>query len=362
MEQAFLDQEFFGLTILDWGQLLLVWVAAAAALLTLKWLIAGRLSAIARRTHNNIDDMVAVLFKGTRRFFLVLIALSFAVSFMTDDAPAVSVIRRIVFLAALVQVGLWGNALVVFWSDWYIKRQGDEGQAQITAIRAVGVVARIVVWSILFVLALDNFGVDITALVAGLGIGGIAIALAVQNVLQDLLAYISIVVDKPFVYGDFVVLGEYAGSVEHIGIKSTRLRSLSGEQLVMSNSDLLSSRLRNYKRMYERRVAFSTGVTYDTPREQLERVPSIVKDAIQAHEDLRFDRSHLKAFDDFAVTFESVYFVTVPDYALFMDRQQAINLAIHKAFEDAGIEFAFPTQTIHLVSGTDAPATAEASA
>ena len=350
MDQAFLDRILLGSTVQSWGELLLLWLAVAVGLLLVRRLVAGRFVALSERTDNNIDDAIAVLLKGTRTTFLVVIALAIAVSIAEDDSPATQVIRRIAFIAAMIQVGLWGNDIVAFWATLYTKRQGEEGVAQITAVRAVGLVARIVLWSVLFVLALDNFGVDITALVAGLGIGGIAIALAVQNVLQDLLAYISIVVDKPFVYGDFIVLGDFAGSVEYIGIKSTRLRSISGEQLVFSNSDLLSSRLRNYKRMYERRVVISTGVTYDTPRPKLERIPGMIRNVVEAQADIRFDRCHLKSFGDFAITFETVFYVTAPDYALFMDRQQAINLGIHEAFEGDQIEFAFPTQTLHLVS------------
>jgi small-conductance mechanosensitive channel len=354
MGQAVLDYSILGLSVMEWGSLLLIWVGTAGVLLGLKRLIVGRFVALAKRTSNHIDDVVAVILKGTRRSFVIVVALLLAVAVAQPDATARGVIERIVLLAAMVQVGLWGNDLIKFFSALYIERQGESGGEQMTAVRAVGVIGRLVLWSILFVLALDNFGVDITALVAGLGIGGIAIALAVQNVLQDLLAYISIVVDKPFVYGDFVVLDDHVGSVEHIGIKSTRLRSLSGEQLVFSNSDLLSSRLRNFKRMYERRIAFTTGVTYDTSRERLERIPGLIRSAVEGLEDVRFDRSHLKAFDDYAITFETVYYVTVPDYAVFMDRQQSINLGIHAAFESEGIEFAFPTQTIHVVSEGEA--------
>ncbi len=350
MESDFLERQIFSLPLIDWGQLLLVWLAFAVGLLILKWLAVGRFASLAKRTDNKVDDMVAAVLQRTRSLFLVIVALYFAVAATTQDSSAADVIRRIALIATLVQAGLWGNGLIHFWSDWYTSRPGDDEQAQVTAVRAVGLVARVILWAVLLVLALDNFGVDITALVAGLGIGGIAVALAVQNVLQDLLAYISIVVDKPFMYGDFLVVGDFAGSVEHIGIKTTRLRSLSGEQLVFSNSDLLSSRVRNYKRMYERRVSFSSGVTYDTPRDTLEKIPSVIRGIIEELPDIRFDRSHLKSFDDYAITFETVYYVMVPDYAVFMDRQQTINLGIHAAFESVGAEFAFPTQTVHVVS------------
>ena len=195
---------------------------------------------------------------------------------------------------------------------------------------------------------LDNLGYNVTALIAGLGVGGVAVALAVQNILGDLFASLSILFDKPFVVGDFLIVDEHMGSVEHVGLKTTRVRSLSGEQLIFSNSDLLKSRLRNYGRMYERRVAFQTGVTYETPREKLKLIPGIMRAAIEAQQKTRFDRSHFAAYGDFSLNFETVYYVLGPDYNLYMDIQQAINLQIHEQFEAAGIEFAYPTQVLHL--------------
>jgi small-conductance mechanosensitive channel len=185
--------------------------------------------------------------------------------------------------------------------------------------------------------------------VAGLGVGGIAVALAAQNILGDLFASLSIVLDRPFVLGDFLIVDDLMGSVEEIGLKTTRVRSLSGEQLVFSNTDLLNSRIRNYGRMFERRVVFQLGVTYQTPREQLQAIPGMVRDAVEAHGDrVRFDRAHFAKYGDFALSFEIVYYVLGPDYNEYMDIQQAINLDIHQRFEDAGIAFAYPTQTLFL--------------
>jgi small-conductance mechanosensitive channel len=195
---------------------------------------------------------------------------------------------------------------------------------------------------------LDNLGVDITALIAGLGVGGIAVALAVQTVLGDLFASLSIALDKPFVVGDFLIVDDLLGSVEFVGLKTTRLRSLSGEQLVFSNSDLLNSRIRNYGRMYERRTAFDIGVTYQTPREKLKKIPDIIRTAIEKQDDTRFDRSHFKAYGDFSLNYETVYYISGPDYNKYMDIQQAINFEIHAAFEREQIEFAYPTQTIFV--------------
>ncbi len=200
----------------------------------------------------------------------------------------------------------------------------------------------------ILLLVLDNLGVNITALVAGLGVGGIAVALAMQTILGDLFASLSIVLDKPFVVGDFLIIGDLLGSVEYVGLKTTRLRSLSGEQLVFSNSDLLGSRIRNYGRMYERRVQFNIGVTYQTPRDRLVKIPQIIREAVEQQSDTRFDRSHFKEYGDFSLVFESVYYVMGPDYNKYMDIQQAINLHIHERFEQQGIEFAYPTQTLFV--------------
>jgi small-conductance mechanosensitive channel len=169
-----------------------------------------------------------------------------------------------------------------------------------------------------------------------------------QTILGDLFSSLSIVLDKPFVIGDFLIVDEMLGTVEYVGLKTTRLRSLSGEQLVFSNSDLLNSRIRNFGRMYERRVPFTIGVTYQTPLAKLEIIPQIIRDAINAQNNTRMDRSNFKSHGDFALLFESVYYVKVPDYNEYMNIQEAINLYIHKRFEEEGIDFAYPTQTLYL--------------
>jgi small-conductance mechanosensitive channel len=201
---------------------------------------------------------------------------------------------------------------------------------------------------IVFLLILDNLGVNITGLVAGLGIGGIAVALAVQNILGDLFASLSIVLDKPFMIGDYVVVDTLSGTVEHIGLKTTRIRSLSGEQLIFSNNDLLKSRIRNYKRMEERRIVFGFGVIYQTPVEKLIRIKKQVAEIIEKQEHARLDRVHFKEYGDSSLNFEVVYFVDDPAYALYMDIQENINLELFRRFTEEGIEFAYPTRTLYV--------------
>ena len=199
-------------------------------------------------------------------------------------------------------------------------------------------------------LALDNFGFNITTLVASLGIGGIAVALAVQNILGDLFASLSIALDKPFVNGDFVVIDDMMGTVKHIGLKTTRIQSLGGEELIFSNGDLLKSRIRNYKRMAERRIVFEIGVVFGTPAEKLRHINDIVRDVVGSHADARLDRTHFKKIGASSLDFEVVYYVLVPDYNRYMDVQQAINLQLIERLDAQGIDFAFPTQTLHIAS------------
>lgn len=344
---SLLDGQYFGMAVIDWLELLGITVLVTLGLVLVRHVFFGRFAALADRTDNRVDDVIAELLHSMRTWFLGVLAFYLAVEYIAADAPAIPWLKRVIFVGLIFQLGLTGNDLIRMVMKWYVDaRQGEA--SQVTAAKALSLVARLLLWSLVLLSLLDNFGIDVTALVAGLGIGGIAIALAVQNVLADLLAYVSIVTDQPFAYGDFVVVGEFSGNVEHIGIKTTRIRSLSGEQIVFSNNDLLNSRLRNFKRMNERRALFTVGVVYDTPHEVLQELPGILREVVESQENVRFDRSHLKMFGDFAITFEVVYFMLVPEYAALMDTQQAINLRIHRIFTERGIQFAFPTQTIHL--------------
>jgi small-conductance mechanosensitive channel len=343
-----LDITYYGNTFQNWGIGVLAGIATLIILRIFKQVVLRRLGDLAKRTTTEWDDLVTNVLLRTRALFLLVIAIYTGSMTLTLTGQVRGILTSITAIALLIQGGIWLSAAVGFWLESYRRRQLSEDAAVATTVTAVGFIVKLLLWSIVLLLALDNLGVDITALVAGLGVGGIAVALAVQNVLGDLFASLSIVLDKPFVLGDFLIIDDYMGSVEHIGLKTTRIRSLSGEQLVFSNNDLLSSRIRNYGRMYERRVVFTLGVTYQTPREKLERIPTMIRMAVEESDNTRFDRSHFKEYGDFSLNFETVYYVLVPDYNDYMDIQQAINLSIHKQFEDEKIEFAYPTQTIFL--------------
>ncbi len=254
--------------------------------------------------------------------------------------------RTAVILLLLFQSAVWGNGLITYLLGKMARTRLGGDPAGTTTVAALSFISKIVLWSIVLLLALENFGFDVTALVAGLGVTGIAVALALQNVLGDLFASLSIVLDRPFVIGDYIVVDALQGTVERIGLKTTRVRSLSGEQIIFSNADLLRSRVRNFKRMQERRVAYTFGVTYQTTEAQLAAIPNIVREIIGAQPDVRFDRAHFQSFGEFALTFEVVYFVTKADYTLYMDAQQAIHLAVLRRFREEGITFAYPTGTL----------------
>lgn len=329
-------------------------IAAIIALAAL--LVAGIFRFISCRqlnrlvTHTDVPlwPVLLAMVKRTKWLFITLLALFIGASVIELPGTLRANFTTIVIIALLIQTGLWGAAALQVIIEQYRQRQLDKDPASITTLSVLNLISKIILWSIIVLLVLDNLGVNITALVAGLGVGGIAVALAVQTILGDLFASLSIVLDKPFVVGDFLIVDDLLGSVEYVGLKTTRLRSLSGEQLIFSNSDLLKSRIRNYGRMYERRVVFNIGVTYQTPRDKLIKIPKIIREAVEQQDKTRFDRSHFKEYGDFALIFESVYYVLGPDYNEYMDIQQAINLHIHEGFEQEGIEFAYPTQTLFV--------------
>jgi small-conductance mechanosensitive channel len=314
----------------------------------IKPVVRARLSRLAKRTETHWDDAVLSLLANTKSLALLIFALFFGSLALTLTDKVRTIIVSVTLIALIVQGGLWASQLLHYWLTRAMEKRRKEDPGSVAALNVSSWVARLIIWSIVLLLILDNLGINITALVAGLGVGGIAVALAVQNILGDLFASLSIVLDKPFAVGDFIIIDDYLGSVENVGLKTTRLRSLSGEQLVMSNADLLSSRIRNYGRMYERRIVFNLGVTYQTPREKLKKIPGIIRAAVESQEKTRFDRSHFKAYGDFALDFETVYYVLEPDYNVYMDIQQSVNLAIHERFEQETIEFAYPTQTVYV--------------
>ncbi|MGD8329999.1 MAG: mechanosensitive ion channel family protein, partial [Acidobacteriota bacterium] len=301
------------------------------------------------RTETDLDDFIIHLLSSTKRILIVVLAL-YAGSYVLDMDPSVrELIDAGAILAFLLQASLWGNQIITFLTRRVAEtRVGADDPTVTTIATLMGTVARIVFYTMVALVALDTVGFDVTALITGVGIGGIAIAMAVQGILSDLFGSLTIALDKPFAVGEFITVGQDSGTVEHVGLKSTRVRSVTGEELVMSNGDLLSSRVRNFGRMQERRGNLNLGVTYDTAAEKLEMIPGIIKEIVDEEALARFDRAHFASYGDFSLNFASVYWVETPAYIDFMNTTQSINLKIKRRFEKEGIEMAFPTQTIYV--------------
>jgi small-conductance mechanosensitive channel len=333
---------YYGSTLAAWAKALLTFTLWFTVLPLARAFISRRLR---RRVETHPVKALLVLrslLDSTMRIFGFAVATWLAMRWLEIPERVDRFLVTVIQIVLWIQVALWLSAAVRHAIDMRRGRElaAAEGAASLNILRFLGIV---LAWIFAFLMLLTNLGVKIGPLVAGLGIGGIAVALAVQNVLGDLFASLSIALDKPFRVGDFLITGEEKGTVERIGIKSTHLRSLSGELIVMPNGELLKSRLRNYTNMSERRIAFKIGITYETARESIREVPAILERAIRAQQKTRFDRAHFAGFGDFALQFEAVYYVLDKDYGPYMDVQQAINLKLMEEFAQRGIEFAYPT-------------------
>ena len=325
-------------------------VIAFAVLYGIKLLVGRQLQRITEGGHLPFLGYIEEVLSATRLLFIGALSLLIALSQLTLAAQQAKWLQYAWIVILLMQIGLWGTRIVAVAAERAFVRQRDVNPAAATHLMLGALVARILLWSLVLLAMLDNLGFNISTLVASLGIGGIAVALAVQNILGDIFSSVSIALDKPFVIGDFIVVDSYMGTVEYIGMKTTRLRSLGGEQIIFSNTELLKNRIRNYKRMQERRVLFEFRVAYETASDDVERIPSLVKDIVTAGGLVRLDRVHFKSFGDSALLFEVVYFVLDADYNRYMDIQQTINMAMLRKFRDRNITFAYPTSTVHIGS------------
>lgn len=331
--------------------------AALAALVTLKVIAGRQLKRLASAGRLQFLGYVEQVVDATRLPFLLALSMLIGLG-QLDLSPHREKWLQYAWIIVLVtQIGLWGTRIITVAAEHAFVRQRDTNPSAATHLMLGALVARIVLWSITLLVMLDNLGFNISTLMASLGIGGIAVALAVQNILGDVFSSVSIALDKPFVIGDFIVVDAFMGTVEYIGMKTTRLRSLGGEQIIFSNTELLKNRIRNYKRMQERRVLFEFGIAYETDIEDVERIPALLHDIVTADAAaVRFDRVHFKSYGDSALMFEVVYYVLDPDYNKYMDIQQKINLAMLRQFRERNIAFAYPTTTLHIASMPQTPA------
>lgn len=344
---SFWNEILLGNTLQQWIIAISILVASFIVIRILKKVFLSKLRGWTNRTHSTLDDFFILAIEKQGIPFLYIFAVYAALNIL-ELHPRVQKIADVAILVAGTYFVIRAiiSAISFALNNYTSRHNGATTRTK--EMRGIVIIINVILWLGGVVFLLDNFGYDITAIVAGLGIGGVAIALASQAVLADLFSYFVIFFDKPFEIGDFIIVDEKMGNVEYIGIKTTRLRTLGGEQLVFSNTDLTNSRVHNYKRMQHRRIEFSFKVIHNTSIEKLRTLPSTVKDIVQQQPKTRFDRAHFKSIGDSGLDFEVIYFIESPDYNFFMDTQQAINLALYAHFEKEDLHFAHPTQTVHL--------------
>lgn len=352
MLEAFLQQTFFQNRIQDYLLFVAIFLGGLLAVKIVNGVVLRRIKRWAVQTSTTLDDfliqafdrnLLPLLYFGA--FYLGLRSLTLNPSLSKGaDVLGAAVVT---FYGIRFLVGMVTHLIRAYW----LSRETDVNRQNV--IQGLMPVIKVLLWGMGIVFLLDNLGFKVSAVLAGLGIGGVAVALAAQTILGDLFSYFAIFFDRPFEIGDFIIVGDYLGTVEHVGIKTTRIRSLSGEQLVFSNTDLTNSRVRNYKRMERRRVVFKLGVIYQTPLEKLKQIPGIIQRAVEQAGDTAFDRAHFFSYGDFSLIYEVVYNVLSSDYNRYMDIQQRINFAINEEFSRQGIEFAYPTQTLFLTKTHD---------
>lgn len=337
-------------SLLEWTVAVLLFLAVMGAVRVAK-MIAGRLLAKRHAPEAGTDHRpwIEVVYATGWSLYL---AIGLSVARLAVELPARGEKLLTAFISILIgiQVARWAQAILGALLETWARRQGNDARS-LTAAAGIRFIGRLVIWVLITLLVLANLGVKLTAVVAGLGVGGVAAALAVQSILGDVFAGLFMYFDRPFDIGDFVVFGDISGSIRSIGLRTTRINSISGEQVVMPNGDLAKRAIRNYGRLQERRILFTLGIEYGVSREKVELARNILEEVVRGQPDIRFDRAHFKGFGAYSLDFEVVYFVLGGDYNLYMDRQQAMYLEIYRRFEAEGISFALPTQTLHYVGG-----------
>lgn len=341
----FLNLIFWNNTVLDYILFFGTLVLGAALILLIGRIALKRIAVYYETTQS---PYALLLLSGVKQYLLPIayFTLFYACTrILTLHEKIYAIVRGLSVLFAIVMGAMFFASMAALFFTKLGK--GKEGSASL-AIKWLIRLSKIVIWTIALILFLDNIGVKINSLVTGIGIGGVALAFAAQSALTDIFCFFTIFFDKPFEIGDFIIAGEHMGTVEHIGVKTTRLRAIGGEQLIVSNADLTGSRIRNYKTMQQRRVNFTLAVTYDTPSEKLKAIPPMIQTIVEETEDASFSRAHFASFGAYSLNFEVVYFALSADYDRYMEINQQINLAIKDGFERLGVVFAFPTSTVQL--------------
>lgn len=342
-----LSREFFGNSLEAWMIAIGIFAGIYIVVRIFKYLLIRYLKKLAERTTTQFDDFLIDVVKSCVVPMLYYGGGYVAISALHVSDKAYNIIHNalmVVFTFYVLRIITSAIKYAVF---SYINTQED-ADIKKKQVRGILVIVNVIIWMLGIVFLLDNMGRDVTTIIAGLGVGGIAIALAAQTILGDLFSYFVIFFDRPFEIGDFIMVDDKSGTVEYVGVKTTRIRTMTGDILVVSNTNLTNSRVHNFKRLQERRIVFKLGVVYQTSYEQLKAIPGYIKDIIDSVEGVRYDRSHFSGYGNFSLDFETVYYVEAPDYPVFMDKQQQIFLAIFKKFQEEGIVFAYPTQTMFL--------------
>ncbi len=345
----FWEIRFWNNSVLDWSIALGIIIIAIFTLMIFRKIVIRSLHNWSATTITTADDFLIVILEKSVLPLLYVGSIYLALTYLHLSDRFTKVINIAILFVATFYVLRIITAVVKHFVFSSISKNNDTEVKQKQA-QGLILIINAVIWVLGFVFLIDNLGYDVTTIVAGLGIGGIAIALAAQTVLGDLFSYFVIFFDRPFEIGDFIVVDDKMGTVEYIGLKTTRLKTLSGEQLICSNKDLTDARVHNFKRMEKRRVVFKLGIVYQSTGEMLEKIPGLVKEIIEKQEGVQFDRGHFSGFGNFSLDFEFVYYVNGGDYNVYMDKQQAIYLDIFKTFEKEKIEFAYPTQTLFVAN------------
>lgn len=342
----FWDRILFGNPFNEWAIALGIIVISFSLIRILKGPVIKKLKKWSLETVITFDDFIVVAIEKTLIPFLYFAAILAALGYLTFNTRTTHIIQVAkLFIITYFILSLVTSAIQYFIFSFIEKQENSDVKKK--QARSLIIILKGVVWILGFVFLINNLGYNVTTIITGLGIGGIAVALAAQAVLGDFFSYFVIFFDRPFEIGDFIIVDDkIIGAIEYIGVKTTRIRAISGEQIVCSNKDLTDSRVHNYKKMLRRRVVFSVGVTYQTTTEQMKKIPGIIKSIIDATENATFDRSHFSAFGDFSMNFETVYYIESPDYNIYMDAQQNVYLELLQTFEKENIDFAYPTQTL----------------
>jgi small-conductance mechanosensitive channel len=344
--ERFLDQSYSGNSVWQWTLAAGIAVGILLVTLLIRRVIRSRYQRLAATPETELMELPLKVASQTGILFLLVLSIYAGCLALTLPPKLGKALLTILTIGACWQAGVWISTGVTSWLALKQQQALAHDRAAAGSFGIIAFVARALIWAVVLLLTLDNLGFNITTLVAGLGIGGIAVALAVQNVLGDLLASLSITLDRPFVVGDAIAVDDFSGTVEQIGIKSVRVRSVNGEQIVMSNADVLKSRLRNFGRMRERRIAFTIGLALDSDPRKLKGIPAALRAIVESGKNTRFDRSHFARIGAGSLDFETVYHVTTADYGIYMNIQQDINLRVIEMLNKEGLELAVPVQRV----------------